>query len=127
MLGRRRPDGSESSWDPNSVAGILSPAIVEEVLRALAYPKVRKHVRGNVDPELSFEDIVMLAQLTSGEYEVHGVSEDPDDDKYIAAAVEGHAVFVVSDDPDVLAINEHEGLRFVRPRAFLAHLEHFQK
>ena len=99
---------------------ILSPPIVDEVLRALAYSRVRKHIRGNVDPELWFEDIIVLAQLVAGEHELHGVSEDPDDDKYIAAAVEGRALFVVSGDPDLLAINAHEGLRFISPRAFLS-------
>lgn len=98
---------------------VVSSAIVEEVLRALAYPKVRKHIRGNVDPELWFEDIVVLAQFSAGEYEVRGVSEDPDDDKYIGAAVESRAACVVSGDPDLLTIKEHEGLRFVSPRAFL--------
>ena len=98
---------------------VVTPAIVEEVLRALAYPKVRKRIRENVDPELWFEDIVVLAQFIAGEDEVHGVSEDPDDDKYIAAAVEGRAAFMVSGDADVLAINEHEDVRFVSPRAFL--------
>ena len=44
---------------------VLSPAIAEEVLQALKYPKVRKLIRGAVDPELWFEDIVMLADLLS--------------------------------------------------------------
>jgi putative PIN family toxin of toxin-antitoxin system len=98
---------------------VVSSPIVEEVLRALAYPKVRKHIRGNADPELWFEDIVVLAQFIAGEHEVRGVSEDPDDDKYIAAAVEGRAAFVVSGDPHLLGIKQHEGLRFVSPRTFL--------
>ena len=101
---------------------VVSSAIVEEVLRALAYPKVRKHIRGNVAPELWFEDIVILAQFSAGEYEVRGVCEDPDDDKYIAAAVEGLAAFVVSGDPHLLGIKQHEGLRFVSPRTFLGFL-----
>lgn len=101
---------------------VVSSAIVEEVLRALAYPKVRKHIRGNVEPELWFEDIVVLAQFSGGEYEVRGVSEDPDDDKYIAAAVEGRAAFVVSGDPHLLGIKQHEDLRFVSPRTFLGFL-----
>lgn len=98
---------------------VVSSAIVEEVLRALAYPKVRTHVRGNADPTLWFEDIVVLAQFITGEHEVRRVSQDPDDDKYIAAAVEGRAAFVVSGDTDLLAIKQHERLRFVSPRAFL--------
>ncbi len=98
---------------------VVSSAIVEEVLRALAYPKVRKYIRGSVDPALWFEDVVVLAQFSAGEYEVRGVSDDPDDDKYIATAVESRAACVVSGDPDLLTIKEYEGLRFVSPRAFL--------
>ena len=45
--------------------------------------------------------------------------KDPDDDKYIAAAIEGRASFVVSGDPDLLDIKVHEGVRIVNPRAFL--------
>lgn len=98
---------------------VVSQAIVDEVLRALAYPKVRKYTRRGLDPELWFEDIVVLAQFVAGGYEVAGVSDDPDDDKYIAAAVEGRAAFVVTGDPDLLALKEHEGIRIVSPRAFL--------
>ncbi len=44
---------------------VLSPAIVEEVFRALAYPKVRRHIRGEIEPELWFEDIMVLADRSS--------------------------------------------------------------
>lgn len=98
---------------------VLSTEIVEEVLEALAYPKVRKAGRTKVDPELWFEDILILAHLVAGEHQITGVSKDPDDDKYIAAAVEGRAVFVVSGDPDLLTVGECQGVRIVTPRAFL--------
>jgi putative PIN family toxin of toxin-antitoxin system len=98
---------------------VVSSAIVEEVLRALAYPKVRKYIRDNVDTELWFEDIVVLAQFVASEGAMLRVSEDPDDDKYITAAIEGRAAFVVSGDPHLLGIKQHEGLRFVSPRTFL--------
>jgi len=98
---------------------ILSVEIVDEVLQALAYPKVRKAARSNVDSELWFEDILVLAHLITGDFKTAGVSKDPDDDKYIAAAIEGRAAFVVTGDPDLLDIGEHEGVRIVNPRAFL--------
>ncbi len=97
---------------------ILSTAVVDEVLRALAYPKVRKSNRTKVEPELWFEDIVMLAEFVT-DRQIGAVSRDSDDDKYIAAAIEGRASFVVSGDPDLLALKEHEGVRMVNPRAFL--------
>jgi putative PIN family toxin of toxin-antitoxin system len=98
---------------------VLSTEIVEEVLRALAYPKVRKAGRTEVDPELWFEDILVLAHLVAGEHKITGLSKDPDDDKYIAAGIEGRAVFVVSGDPDLLTLQEQQGVRIITPRAFL--------
>ena len=98
---------------------VLSPAIVEETLRALTYAKVRKYVRGTVDPQLWFEDIVLLAELVAGDDEMSAASVDPDDDKYLAAALEGRATLVVTGDPDLLVLKEHQGVRIVNPRAFL--------
>jgi predicted nucleic acid-binding protein len=39
--------------------------------------------------------------------------------KYIAAAVEGRAAFLVTGDPHLLALSEYGGVRVVSPRAFL--------
>jgi uncharacterized protein len=98
---------------------VMSQAIVQEVLRAFTYPKVRKYIRPGLDPELWFEDVVVLAHLVAGERRVEGVSKDSDDDKYIAAAIEGRAGFVVAGDSDLLDLKEHDGIRIVTPRAFL--------
>jgi len=98
---------------------VLSPAIVEEVLRAFAYPKVRKHLRGGKDPIPWFEDLALLADMVAGEVALTGVCGDPEDDKYLAAAQEGRAAFVVTGDHQFLALQEHEGIRIVTPRAFL--------
>lgn len=98
---------------------VLSEAIVEEVLAALAYPKVQKGARTKIPPDLWFEDIIVLAQFVAGAHAVTSVSADPDDDKYIAAAIEGRASFVVSGDPDLLDVKEHQGVRIITPRAFL--------
>lgn len=98
----------------------MSQAIVEEVLRALSYPKVRKYIRSGLDPELWFEDIVILSELIAVERDLEGVSKDRDDDKYIAAALEGRAGFVVAGASDLLDLKEYEGIRIVSPRAFLS-------
>lgn len=97
----------------------MASAIVEEVLRALSYPKVRKYVRPGLDPELWFEDIVVLSHLVAGDREFESASKDPDDDKYIAAAIEGRAGFVVAGDSDLLDLKEYDGIRIVSPRVFL--------
>jgi putative PIN family toxin of toxin-antitoxin system len=98
---------------------VLSAEIVEEVLQALAYPKVRKAAHTKVEPDLWFEDLVVLAQFIAGDYDISGVSDDPDDDKYIAAAIEGRAALAMSGDPDLLKVGEHQGVRIITPRAFV--------
>lgn len=102
---------------------VLSPAIRDEVLGALSYPKVRKSIKRDVEPELWLEDILLLARLVAGDYQVTGVSEDPDDDVYLAAAIEGRCSYIVSGDTDLLTLGEHEGVRVVTPRLFLTFLE----
>ena len=98
---------------------ILSPDIVEEVSRALAYPKVRRLMRRNADAGLWFEDIILLADMVAGERAVSGICQDADDDKYLGAALEGRGTFVVTGDRAFLALKEHEGIRIVTPHEFL--------
>jgi putative PIN family toxin of toxin-antitoxin system len=98
---------------------VVSPAIVDEVLLGLQYPKVRKYIRAENDPAEWFAAVVLLADLVAGEYALSGVSEDPDDDKYVAAALEGRATYLVTGDPDLLDIREYADVRIVKPREFL--------
>ena len=74
---------------------VLSEAIVDEIMRALAYRKVRRYMRPGLDPGLWMEDLVVLAEFVSDPSQVSGVSKDPDDDKYLAAAIAGRAPLVV--------------------------------
>ena len=47
------------------------------------------------------------------------VPEDPDDDKFVAAAVAGKADAIVTNDQGLLDVDPHDGIRIVRPVAFL--------
>lgn len=98
---------------------VLSEAIVDEILRALEYPKVRRYMRPGLKPDLWMEDLVVLADVVPDLSPVSGVSKDPDDDKYLAAAIAGRATLVVSGDPHLLTVGEHDGVRIVTPRTFL--------
>jgi uncharacterized protein len=96
---------------------VLSPAIVDEVLRALGYRKVRRLLRG-ADAQLWLEDLFILADVVA-DRELSGICDDPDDDKYLAAALEGRASHVVTGDRRFLAVGERAGVAIVTPRAFL--------
>ena len=96
---------------------VLTPAIVDEVLRALGYRKVRKLLRGT-DAQLWFEDIVVLADVVA-DRQLSGVCDDADDHKHLGAALEGRASHVVTGDRRFLGLGEHAGVEIVTPRAFL--------
>jgi putative PIN family toxin of toxin-antitoxin system len=100
---------------------IISPAILTELRRSLSYPKVRRYIKGSdEDLDLWVASIELIAQPVDGTIRVHAVAEDPDDDKYIEAAVEGLAQFVVTGDKHLLSLKSYENIHIVTPRVFVA-------
>lgn len=99
---------------------IVSKEILGEVRRALDYPKVRKKIDAT-DEELDawVDSIGVLADVVSGVPDVRVVESDPDDDMYVAAALDGRADFIVSGDGHLLELEEVDGVRIVTPRRFL--------
>jgi uncharacterized protein len=98
---------------------VVSPSIAREIARALGYPKLRRYFSKDFNPRAWLEQILLLSLVTRDEYQIRNVSKDPDDDKYIAAAVEGQADLLVSGDPDLLDLKQYEGIRVITPREFL--------
>jgi uncharacterized protein len=108
-----------SLLDANSFELIVSPAILAELRRSLSYPKVRKYIKSSdEDLDLWLASIELIAQPVAGNMRIHAVAEDPDNDKYIEAAVEGLAQFVVTGDKHLLSLKSYENIRIVTPRVF---------
>lgn len=47
------------------------------------------------------------------------VCEDPDDDKFIACAIEAHSKIIVSGDKKLLAVSDYHGIEILKPAAFV--------
>jgi len=111
------------AWRRAEFELVLSPPILEEMGRALLYEKLEKRRWMTREELTSF--IQLLAQecvLVSGATKVR-VCRDPDDDKFLAAAVEGKAQWVASGDQDLLDLKTYKGVSIVSPRRFLKELE----
>jgi len=65
------------------------------------------------------DSIGILADVVNGVPDVRIVESDPDDDSYVAAALDGRADFIVSGDRHLVDLEEVEGIRIVTPRQFL--------
>jgi putative PIN family toxin of toxin-antitoxin system len=107
------------AWQRGAFDLVLSPEILEEIGRALLYEKLQKF------QWMSEEEIVALLEalgqesiLVLGRVAVK-ICRDPEDDKFLAAAIEGQARYVVSGDKDLLAVKAYRGIRVLRPATFL--------
>ena len=120
-----RPEGPPGQicvelLEREAFALILSTAIVDEVRRTLADPRVRRYVRLTPrEIEAWLASVQSVAEVVEGRHSISVVASDPDDDKYFAAAVEGDADVVVSGDRHVLEVKQFERIRVLTPRAFL--------
>ena len=102
---------------------VLSPAIIREVLEVLHRPRLRAKF-----PQIAQLDIAHIIALFEQAHVVEpqdlpSVSRDPQDDKFLACARSARAGYLVTEDKDLLILEEYEGTRICQPTEFIALLE----
>jgi putative PIN family toxin of toxin-antitoxin system len=99
---------------------VLSAAIVQEIRHATRYARVRRHVSLKADEiEAWLASIELLAERVEPTVKTKVVAADPDDEKYVEAALASQADFLVSGDAHLLDIGRYERVRIVAPRTFV--------
>lgn len=84
--------------------------ILDEVRRELNYPLVKRyHVLSAEEIDRWVIALALIAEPTEGSLKLQAVDRDPDDDKYLVAALEGRAGYLVSGDSDLLELHEYRG------------------
>lgn len=69
------------------------------------------------------ETIRYFAEFVDPEEDVTVVEDDPDDDKFLEAAVAGNVDYVVSGDGHLLDLGSFRGIDIVEPRTFYERLD----
>lgn len=107
------------AWQRGAFDLVLSPQILEEMGRALFYERIRER-RWMTDAEVValLEDLAVASVVVLGRRRVRA-SRDPDDDKFLAAALEGRASYVVTGDRDLLELRRFRSVRVVSATTFL--------
>lgn len=105
------------SWREADFDVVACPHLIEELSRALTYPKVRRYVSR---PEAARLAVALFrsAVVVDDPREVPIVCRDPADD-YLFAVAARHAQVLVSGDRDVTEV-ERPPVRVLTPRGFLA-------
>ncbi|MBI4999801.1 putative toxin-antitoxin system toxin component, PIN family [Candidatus Gottesmanbacteria bacterium] len=106
------------AWRNGEYVLLTSPSIIEEVAKVLRRPEKNFSIT-NQEIEAVIDVLKTRAFVTTGILTVDIVKDDPDDNKFIACAIEGSATHIVSGDKDLLRIGEYQGIKIVKARNFL--------
>ena len=110
-----------AQWRANGFVVLSSPATRAELAAVLSRPQIQRLAIASLDPLL--QGLERYTWHVPGTLDLTGACRDPQDDKFLACAVEGKAHYLVSSDKDLLDIKLHRGVAIVNPGQFLLALE----
>lgn len=101
---------------------IVSVATLTEFRETLLkYPDRFGMTEAEVQQEV--ETIRYFAEFVEPDEEISAVEADPDDDKFLEAAVAGNADYLVTGDQPLLHLESFQGIEIFDPRAFFEQLD----
>ncbi len=107
------------NWKAGRFTLVISPQMMAELVIVL----LRRGV-SEADVEDLMEAMALIALQISGAYEATILDDiDPDANKFIAAAYESNADYIVSVDTDLLNLKHSHGTQIVNPGLFLKYLQ----
>lgn len=101
---------------------ILSPEVIEEILEVLGRREIieRFHLRNTNYPDamarliksMNRAEIVQIRQI-------HPISRDPKDDKFLATAKMAECHYLVTEDKDLLVLKKYKGTKIINTTTFV--------
>jgi len=108
------------AWRDKKVELIISPEILEEMGRVLLYRHIRKQswMTEKEIKEFLFE-LANAATITPGLLKLNKVVKHAPDHKFLVAAVEGKADYIVSGDQHLRELGSYQGIKIAPAGEFL--------
>jgi putative PIN family toxin of toxin-antitoxin system len=111
-----KPEAVVRLMEQKLIVNHLTHDIYAELKRVVAYPKLK------FPPALQvniLEFVFAWSRFVQPVEAVAAITEDPDDDKFIACALAANASDIISGDPHLLALGSFRDIRIVTPAQFL--------
>lgn len=108
------------AWRRGEFLLLTREDIIAEVIEVLGRPYYRekRHVTDEIISGIA-RALRTEALQTEGAVTVEAITQDPDDDKFLACAIEGGADYIISGDHHLLDLGSYQDIPIVRPAAFL--------
>ncbi|NWF54646.1 MAG: putative toxin-antitoxin system toxin component, PIN family [Syntrophaceae bacterium] len=108
-------------WQKRKIIPLISKETFDEFKTVLSYPKFSlspEEIQGIIENEiLPYFEVVKMGE------KIMRISRDPEDDKFIACAIDGSADFIVSGDKDLTDLKSYQTVRILGIRDFLRMLK----
>jgi uncharacterized protein len=108
-------------WKSGTLTPFLSKETFQEFKTVLCYPKFslsKDEIKAIIEDEiLPYFDVIDIKE------KIKGVCRDPNDDMFLAVAVNAQAPYVVTGDKDLLALRKYKSIDIVSPQEYLALLK----
>jgi len=109
-----------TKWRAEQFALVTSPAILDEIERVLNYQRIAtRHGLAPDQVRALVTELGYFSTVVEGKTRLAVIREDPADDRYLEAAVEGRASYIVSGDRILLALETYEDIEILTARQFL--------
>jgi putative PIN family toxin of toxin-antitoxin system len=107
-------------WNEGKFTVIVTSEILSEYFEVLNRPKFRLK-QETIDKITRY--LFQFSEFVVAEEQIQFIETDPNDDKFLEAAMAGKADFIVSGDNHLLDLKEFRSVRIVSGREFLDWLE----
>ena len=111
-------------WRQKHFTVLQSPATLRELIKVLNRPVIQQRAKVSID-RLS-KEMNEFSDYVPGDLTLAGVCRDPNDEPFLACAVEGKAHYLVTSDKDLLALKQYAGVCILNPGQFLVALTLWQ-
>jgi len=111
-------------WRNGEFVIVVSEPILQEIDKVFHYPKIMKKRRlTEQDIRDAMDRLRKYSINTPSNINLEAIPEDPADDKFIIAAIEAEADYIISGDRHLKKIGSYEGIRIFSPDEFLEILD----
>lgn len=98
---------------------VISSLILAEVEDVIHRARImRFHKYSTQQLQRIIKELTNVSLIVPGKTEIE-VVRDPDDNKIISAALDGHVDYIISRDKDLLDLKEYQGIKIITPEKFM--------